>query len=434
MNMLETFQKFLKDREAADMYITGVAGTGKTTELSTLIEFCKENKVSCVTSAYTHKACNVLASKLPHGSNICTLHSYLKKRPTVNDKALKLAHVDDNMQHSEPDTVGVLFIDEFSMVGEKDYIDLVKLQYNENGDVIMKIVYIGDPNQLPPVKDQAAIRPKKPYWVVLTKIYRQADDNPLIDTLIQLNDIINGAKATILTEHKTFIRDQDIVKLYKEDTGSKIILAYTNRTVQDLNASIQGKQEPEINDKVFSPTSRKAYKLLSVYPETHMIQSIMDNIIELNSKYKTLETLHTLDVLFYNLIDEEGNESCRAGIFGHQNYLDYKQLIAEHAVNVNKKIEHKYKQDSKTWAQQNWSEPLAKERATAWKNYLSFNDNVFCIDFPHAMTVHKSQGSTYDNVYLDMQDLGLCADRDYPLYLKLLYVGISRAAKKVFTN
>ena len=57
-----------------------------------------------------------------------------------------------------------------------------------------------------------------------------------------------------------------------------------------------------------------------------------------------------------------------------------------------------------------------------------------CIDFPYATTVHKSQGSTYETVLLDIKDLGICANSNYNLYLKLLYVALSRASERVFTN
>ena len=54
--------------------------------------------------------------------------------------------------------------------------------------------------------------------------------------------------------------------------------------------------------------------------------------------------------------------------------------------------------------------------------------------FAHAMTIHKSQGSTYDTVYLDTEDLGMVANMDYIMYLRLLYVAVSRASNKVITN
>ncbi|MGL5567505.1 MAG: ATP-binding domain-containing protein [Plesiomonas sp.] len=50
------------------------------------------------------------------------------------------------------------------------------------------------------------------------------------------------------------------------------------------------------------------------------------------------------------------------------------------------------------------------------------------------MTVHKSQGSTYDTVYVDTEDLYRCAAINIKQYLKLMYVALSRASNKVITN
>lgn len=432
---LETFIRFLKDDEVADMYITGVAGTGKTTGLAELLEYCIENKIKTVTTAYTHKACGVLRNKLPKEAVVATLHSYLSKRPTINDKALAVAHVDGNTGAGEVEEVDVLFIDEFSMVGEKDFVDISNLQYNEDGEVKLKVVYIGDPNQLPPVKDAKAITPQGDYWVKLTQVHRQANGNPLIDTLLAINDYINGEEPQALLEHETFIRGVDIVELYKQDKGSKVMLAYTNAQVEFLNTSVQGRDMPIVGDELFSPTLRQFYNLIEVSDKTNGILNIRGGLLELNSKYKTLETLHEIEgIKFFTVADEQGNEEPRAAVFGHSRFLEAQQALANRAVAVNKLITTTYKQDAKDWAKANWNHELARKRARAWASYLAFKDCVICLDFTHAMTVHKSQGSTYENVYLDTEDMSRCAEKDYVMYLKLLYVAISRASHKVFTN
>lgn len=442
MTVLSTFEKFMLDHEAEAMYITGVAGTGKTTSLREVLEYCIANKLVAVTTAYTHKAVNVLADKLPQEAVICTLHSYLKKRPSINDKALKREHVDINTQLGLPEHIDVLLVDEFSMIGEKDYMSIVDLLWDENGKVKTKVVFIGDPNQLPPVKDMQTIVPGGDYWVKLTKIHRQADDSPLVDTLIKLNSYIDGAIPEALEEHEAFERGFDLPSLYEQyatekPLASKIILAYTNAQVQALNAQIQGRAEPHPNDKLFSPTLKKYYTMCSKtnYAIEGFIETIRGDMLEAESKYKTLEVLERMGGIdFYTLEDEEGNFTSRAVVFGHGNYQERRQELGDAAVKANKAIEKKFKVDSKEWSKENWPHELAKARAKAWREYMAFKDCVICLDFPYAMTVHKSQGSTYDYIFLDIEDLGRCADKDYTMYLRLLYVALSRASLKVFTN
>lgn len=436
--MIDIFIKFINDRDAQDMYITGVAGTGKTTSLAKLIEYCIENRINTVTCAYTHKACSVLRSKLPAQNDIHTirtLHSFLKKRPSINTDATKVEHVDGNVKAGLSDIVKIIFIDEFSQIGEKDYADILELQYDAEGELITKVVYIGDPNQLPPVKDMQTIEPKGDYIVRLDKIHRQSSENKLIDTLLTINDYINGDTAKPLEEHKTFVRGVDIIDKYTTTNVDKVILAFTNNRVQEINAQIQGRYTPEINDTLFSPTNRKVYTLNNIDDEAYGIIKINGDMLELNSKYKTLETVHQLDnIKFYEVTDEENNNYMVAGIFGHGTFLDYGQSLANEAVEYNRQISKKFNVDPKVWCQQNWSNELAKLRNTAWKKYMSFKECVYCLDFNHAMTVHKSQGSTYNTVFLDTQDIGKCADSNYKLYLKLMYVGISRASNIVYTN
>lgn len=435
--MLDTFTKFLEDERASTCYITGMAGTGKTTSLAELIKYCMDNNLNTVTCTYTHQAVKVLASKIPHGSTnvLCTLHSYLKKRPGVNGEATKLAHIDINTQVALPETIDVLFVDEFSMIGERDHESINTLQYSEDGNLITKVVYIGDENQLPPVKDEFTIIPEEPYWIKLTKIHRQASDNPLINTLIDLNAYINGEKVSKLEPHEKFIRKQDIVKLYKESNKTKIILAYTNAQVESLNALIQGRNTPNIGDTLYSPTIRRTYTLQDVRSNTYQITNIKGEVVDETDKYRTLDTIRSMTgVQFMELTNDEGEPEVRAVVFGHSSFLEYKQDLAKKAVKTNRDIEKKFNEQPSWWAKSNWNHPLAKARKEAWKNYLAFNSNVICIDFNHAMTIHKSQGSTFEQVFLDMEDIGKCADKDYKLYLKLLYVGISRASDTVYTN
>jgi len=437
--MLSTFKEFYADNNAWDMYITGQAGTGKTTDLATLVQYCKDEDIDYTVCAFTHKACGILRETLPLGSNIRTLDSFLKRRPGINQHATNHKHVQTTITSGEGDKSSILFVDEYSMVGEKHLMDIRALQDEDyDGNPEMRVVWLGDPNQLPPVNDQQSVKPSGKYAITLTKIYRQAADNPLMAPLNQLVSFISGADAEpLVTSHK-FKRDQDIIAGYKACTEDKVMLAYTNKRVEDLNAEVQGYGLPKAMDTVFSPTMRERYTFGSPIPADMVFQIELpfgDNL-GLNSKFKTLEyILKNKDFQFVELFDEEGESRTYCAIFGHYQYKLYTDQLIKAAADSNRAIEqanpgHK----AAGWAKANPKHKLARARAKAWRDYLSFNECCICLDFAHAMTVHKSQGSTYHTVFLDSNDLGIAADINYIVYLKLMYVALSRASDSVITN
>jgi hypothetical protein len=428
--MIEMFKKFIVDEDYEEMFVTGPAGSGKTTGLKESVEYCQANGIKYAVCAFTHMACAVLRGVLPEDAIIGTLHKYLRKRPAVNQDALKEKHVQINAKFGEADKVQVLFIDEFSNVGERDLMDLRALE--------IKLVWIGDLNQLPPVGDVLTVSPFKPYWLRLTKVHRQSSDNTLIEPLTQLVSFIEGAEPEPLITSERFIREQDIVEWYVNDMTYKgigfngVMLAYTNKQVQWLNSQAQGRDYPIAGDRLFSPTTKQYYTFVEYVDFTNILDLPFGDPLELGSKYKTLEYIHKLSYIKFAKVidDEEGDEYVFATMFGHGDYNNMLATLKKVAAASNAVIG----KQASVWAMNNNMDPRAKNRAKAWREFLSFNQAVICLDFSHAMTVHKSQGSTFDMVYLDTDDISIAANMDYPLYLKLMYVGMSRARHSVITN
>lgn len=449
MSVLGTFKKFMGDKDAWDMYVTGSAGTGKTTCMREVVQYLIDNDISYIVCAYTHKACDVLREKLPEDAAITTLHSFLKKRPTINQNATNKDRLTVNSQSGTPGKPAVLLIDEYSMVGEKDGVDIVALQDEEyEGAPVMKVYWSGDKNQLDSVGDIPYVAPYGDYQVNLTKVWRQAGDNPLMDTIQALVGMIEGTTDLAPLEgHKTFVRgvnlveelqklQEDAAKYDVEDHLDYVLLAYTNQRVEELNALIQGYTEPKIDDRLFSPTTKQRYKFLGWVNTPDYVDTPYNGDVHLGSKYQTLEYLiKTGNCRFAMLEDGDGAVLTAAVVFGHYQYkLKVDELKAAAAAS-NKEIERAYpKYKASAWAKSNAKTKLARARSKAWRDFLSFDECVMCIDFDHAMTVHKSQGSTYKYVYIDTEDLYKCARINPTQYLKLMYVGISRASEMVFTN
>ena len=65
-----------------------------------------------------------------------------------------------------------------------------------------------------------------------------------------------------------------------------------------------------------------------------------------------------------------------------------------------------------------------------WNNYKKLKEINASIGYSYGFTVHKSQGSSFDYVFVDLQDILKC--KEDVLRNKILYVACSRAKKKLY--
>lgn len=411
--------KFLNQSTDLEAFITGPAGSGKTTYLKDVITQLNKDNITYKVVAYTHKAKDVLISKLPKNTDVTTLHSWLKKRPGINSKAKHMRALMTTSQHGKPEMLELLIVDEFSFVGEKDYYSIGELQddlslnTDENGDrnleyiKPLKVLYVGDLNQLSPVDGPPAVFPIEPYWTKLTTIHRSTSD--ISKPLAKLVDMIEGNRPMkFLEPTNSFLRKQNIDTLYKQDeTDDKIMLAFTNRAVQLHNQKIQGYKVPQQDDIMYCPSLKKIVTL------NHISNSCQDlcvtpiGQIGPDTKYNPLKILNKLDYVKFYYTDI----GIIPGIFGSYENKIIRDKLGKLLVSKNKRSV-----DSKE----------------VFKEYKSINDYVSILDFNHCMTIHKSQGSEYTNVYVDSEDLSICFDKQERM--KLLYVAMSRSKDKIFLN
>lgn len=427
------------DSDEPEAFVTGPAGSGKTTALKATVEILNELNINYLVTAYTHKAKNVLESKLPQGTPIKTLHSWLKKRPGINSKAKHIKNLMTNHQQGKPEHLQLLIVDEFSFINQEDYMSIGELQdelaltTNECvrcGRVVLdgeeckcgcketkevtippiKVLYVGDLNQLSPVKGWSAVTPIGPFWKKLTVVHRNTSE--LMKPLSKLVSMIEGkTPPTYLKANKDFIRQVDIDEAYLADTEvDKIMLAYTNKAVEAHNIRIQGYSVPKPGDIVYIPTLRCDKVLVDVFEAipSKAILLTPNGLINKDTKYNPFKTLQQHSYIKYYLFDDS---TIVPGIFG-----SYQNKIVRDRIGAALVAKNKANQDS------------TKE----FKEYKCINDYVSIMDFNHCMTIHKSQGSEFTNVYVDSSDLTIC--KDLQEQMRLLYVSISRSRNKVFMN
>lgn len=192
---IEAINKWLRQSASPAFVLAGYAGTGKTTLLQEFIN-AQDKPVLCC--APTGKAAAVLGKRLTN-AKVSTIHRALYKPVTQSmntlntllgeltnhpdNEDLKLA-IEEERARLATSEVGfalradrdilpgqLVVIDEASMVSKRMEKDLLATN--------AKILFVGDPGQLPPVMDEGFFRWHPPD-VMLTEVLRQALDSPII--------------------------------------------------------------------------------------------------------------------------------------------------------------------------------------------------------------------------------------------------------------
>ena len=173
--------------------VEGPAGCGK----SYIIRYFLDNIVdkSYTVTAPTHKALRVLESMV--GRKGMTLHSLHGLKPNIDLQNFDIENPQfDPLNPSKIQNYNLVVIDECSMINK----DLFQLNRNRATTYNVKILYVGDSLQLPPVNEEisltfATVKNK----VVLTDIVRQEEGNPLLELFSLLRDDIKNQLNMELT-------------------------------------------------------------------------------------------------------------------------------------------------------------------------------------------------------------------------------------------
>lgn len=239
--------RWFKHDTKTKIYISlgGYAGTGKTTLIAALRKklhvLNKKLKIAFV--SYTGKATRVLQSRLLQGNvilksdTVSTIHALIYTPVINNKKEIVGWKKKDKIKYN------LIIIDEASMVDSTIWNDL--LSYN------IPIIAIGDHGQLPPIQGNFSLMAKPD--LILTKIHRQAKQNPIIGLSIQAREhgyIHKGRYSDFVKKYTHEDPDyheriQEVIASYEPKT---LVLCGYNSTRKKLNQSIRNSLGFEILD------------------------------------------------------------------------------------------------------------------------------------------------------------------------------------------
>ena len=168
--------------------LSGYAGVGKTTVVAKLVAALVADDYRVLVTAPTNKAVAVIAGKIAEEleggrePESRTIHSALGLRMTERDDGTQTLHKAGEVVLGDYD---VAFVDEASMLSDELFAAVMSARRR------CKVVFVGDPAQLPPVQAvRAAGGPENavsmvfggavPVHARLTQVMRQAEGNPII--------------------------------------------------------------------------------------------------------------------------------------------------------------------------------------------------------------------------------------------------------------
>ena len=375
-DVFDAIRDTIDNKFKGEVYITGNPGTGKSYLINLL-----SNNTSCAITATTNKAVSIY-------SYATTIYKYLGlSLNTYTNKIYKTNRYPHNLKNS------VVIIDEASMIDEKLYSYIKPLtKYN-------LFIYVGDKYQLPPVKSKFNIFDHVKNDYELTEVYRQNTDNSIITTCNDIKDSIDSNYKYQLKPSKNiiFLNKEDSINklddLFTEEEENNICLAYTNKTVTDYNNHIRE------NMRMFNALTNNGAtgKFPSVKEKV-----IVNDVVTMQGKPIVLSDT---DFIIEDVRDMGSYYLINGSYIYHKDMKKYKREL--------NKLYKDYKED----------------RCTT-QDIDNHRNNVIDIRPRYAQTTHKSQGSTYDNVFIDLNDINSCKDTN--LYNRMLYVALSRAKENVY--
>ena len=218
---------WLRMRYKPTFYLSGYAGTGKTTLAMHLAEHV-DGKVAF--AAYTGKAASVMRQKGCKGAR--TIHSLIY----ASDIDPVTGEVHTTLRQPEAlEKYSLIVIDECSMVDQVVGTDLLSFG--------KPIIVLGDPGQLPPVNGGGFFTSQKPDYL-LTEVHRQAAESPIVWLATEIREgRFRGQEINtngLIVTRKDRLDPQLV-------TGADIVLVGRNDTRQKYNQRLRlraGKEEP----------------------------------------------------------------------------------------------------------------------------------------------------------------------------------------------
>ena len=433
---LDKLKDFLLTKDTS-ITLIGYAGTGKTTILQDFVYQLESMRYEFVLCAPTHRAKLVLSQST--NREAITLHKLLSLAPNIEIYNLDYK---DLMFHSKGSSQiphdGIVIIDEASMVNDHIYRLLHKYAEENNS----KLIFVGDRSQLAPINEKESKVFNNKHKITLSKIHRQAENNPILPILNELRNHHKLKFYDIPEYLYTYTNAEEFITksipyfyhaLKNSNTNDVKILSYTNARVKAFNDCIR---RVLFKEKAENPYNK--LEILTGYENfeynNHTYYNSMDYIIISVEKYsKYIPKFMALPGYKLELYDPYADSTNEIFILDNNINPDHLTLLATLIEETRFKALDAKRKNQRIIANKKWKEYFEILNSFAISFNLVYDNRVIknkTFDYGYAMTVFKAQGSSIENVFIDIKDINKCKDDNTKRQMQ--YVGLSRTKNKIF--
>jgi hypothetical protein len=466
-------EDFLKRPEQIFL-LKGYAGSGKTTILKGFIEYLKSVEKPYTLMAPTGRAAKVIREKT--GIEAYTIHKTIYSFSHLVEARQGDSFIYQFKLRNNMDVHNHIFIaDEASMISQikmegeffrfgsghllNDLIEYTRLGIETTNT---KIIFIGDPCQLPPVgeNNSRAFDPdylKSAFGLTsiqaeMKEVKRQSNDSGILKSAAKIRKSLSSGYFTefsLLENGKDILNPsfENFLDTWEEAQSPKIIIAYKNKTCLDLNNQIRKRKFDDDNlpiqkgdilimggnnyrKGVFSgefavvnDSQPSRSENVVFYPKTpENAKSIKKVATEVLLKWRYVE------LVFPDA--EESNKIVKGQVLENFLYGDNNlNPIEIQALYVDFKNRHK---DLKPGSEE-------FKEAIVTDDYF----NCLLVKYGYAVTCHKSQGGEWSNVFTVwdhdnreefncLKDTQTKTGKTNDQYYRWAYTAITRASKTLF--
>jgi len=436
--------EFISEELGDTFTIKGYAGTGKSTSIQVLLERLKAEGIQkkIIFTAPTHKAVKVLRrmafEKGIDDVAFSTIHSLLGlKVKQVGDKQtlepLKQVRKNDFLRE-----VQIVVVDECSMIGE----DLYKHIKNSLKFYDIQYIFMGDPAQLPPVGEkESPTFESTEFRALLTKVMWQREENPVLGVCTDIREVFtrgdsrlprlipgmadDGSVGVSVMLGNLFTEWMPVAFSHDNFDGNPDrfrVVAWRNDTVERINNMIHNIRYPDCNEWL---AAGEPITFVNPMQNSSLLNPVsgvkMDEIIvQTDFEGQVIECTHSVHPSFPDINAWSVTVKIETG---EQHTFYALDSIGSQIRDVTMK---------QIAAQNRGYDKAGQKDRVNWWPYYELQQAFAAIRPAYCLTAHKSQGSTFENVFVDVMDIW--ANPNKSEALQCLYVACSRASHHLIVN